>query len=226
MKPSRTFMYVKILKIFLLCSGLFMVTLYASTALVVNKNDFTISFVESKDGVAEISLSEDKEFTNPTVKLVCEGVEGMTNISGSSIPNDVDSIDGSHNGDHYIAYTFYVKNTGSVDCILQEEYFIDSVVKETDAAIRIKVYRDGMHTTYAKLGSNGYPEYGTVPFTSKNVVFKNTDIGLKAGQQIRYTLVVWLEGDDPECVNDIKGGSVKMSLNFSILNINTEGETE
>lgn len=226
MKPSKLNFLVRVLKIFVLCAGLFLVVLYASTALASTKNDFTISFVESKDGVAEISLSEDKEFTNPTVRLVCEGVEGMTNISGSSIPSNVDSIDGSHNGDHYIAYTFYVKNTGTVDCILQEEYFIDSVVKGTDAAIRIKVYRDGEEKTYAKLGSDGLPEYGTEAFTSKNVVFKNTDIDLKAGQQIRYTLVIWLEGDDPECVNDIKGGSVKMSLNFSVLNINTEGESE
>lgn len=225
MKPSRLLFLTKFLKIFLLCSGTFLVTLYASTSLVVNKNEFTISFVESDDEeLVEISLSEDKEFTNPSVRLVCGGIDGMTNISGSSISENVDSIDGSHNGKHYIAYTFYVKNTGNVDCILQEEYLIDSVVKGADAAIRIKVYRNGEHTTYAKIGSDGLPEYGTESFVSSNVVFKNTDIDLKVGQQIRYTLVIWLEGDDPECVNAIKGGSLNMSLIFSVLKIDYEDE--
>ena len=33
---------------------------------------------------------------------------------------------------------------------------------------------------------------------------------------IKYTVVVWVDGDDPECLDNVKGGDVKMSLTFSV----------
>ena len=36
--------------------------------------------------------------------------------------------------------------------------------------------------------------------------------GFKPGDIDRYTLVVWLEGDDPECVDAILGGEIKMHM--------------
>ena len=30
----------------------------------------------------------------------------------------------------------------------------------------------------------------------------------------RFTIVVWLEGDDPDCVNAIIGGEIKMHMNI------------
>ena len=38
----------------------------------------------------------------------------------------------------------------------------------------------------------------------------------------RFTIVMWLEGDDPECTDDILGGMVKLDMNFSVLS--SEGE--
>ncbi len=28
----------------------------------------------------------------------------------------------------------------------------------------------------------------------------------------KYTVVIWLEGEDPECVNDILGGTIELIL--------------
>lgn len=36
--------------------------------------------------------------------------------------------------------------------------------------------------------------------------------GLEPGQMDRYTILVWLEGKDPECIDDIIGGEMKMSM--------------
>jgi hypothetical protein len=59
------------------------------------------------------------------------------------------------------------------------------------------------------------PEVGTVPFTGKTI-FSQNGKELAPGNTIRYTLVIWLEGDDPECLDNLKGGAVSMSMTFSV----------
>ena len=64
--------------------------------------------------------------------------------------------------------------------------------------------------------ADGMAERGTTPFVSDDVVFANSVESFDAGQVIKYTLVIWLEGDDPECLDNIMGGTVKMSMHFSV----------
>jgi hypothetical protein len=162
-----------------------------------------------------IALSESPNFESSSVTLNCKGIRDLTNISGNSLPSDIDSVDGSHNGEHYIAYTFYLRNTGDVACDIKEEMIIKNSVKNVDLAIRIRLYRDGQDVTYAKIGEDGMPEVGTVPFMGKTV-FSNTNKKVDPGKTIKYTLVIWLEGDDPECLDNLRGGAVSMSMTFSV----------
>ena len=46
----------------------------------------------------------------------------------------------------------------------------------------------------------------------------------KSGSIDKYTVVIWLEGWDPECVDDIMGGEVKLSMNFHIIDKEAENE--
>ena len=46
----------------------------------------------------------------------------------------------------------------------------------------------------------------------------------KSGSIDKYTVVIWLEGWDPECVDNIMGGEVKLSMNFHILDKEAENE--
>ena len=39
---------------------------------------------------------------------------------------------------------------------------------------------------------------------------------LKPGDVDKYTIVTWIEGNDPECIDDIMGGFVKMQWLFSV----------
>ena len=32
----------------------------------------------------------------------------------------------------------------------------------------------------------------------------------------KYTVVIWLEGDDPDCTNDLIGGHAGMEMNFKL----------
>ena len=189
---------------------------YAAAMLFAEKSGFSIKIEDDKNSKAAISLSESEDFSNPTVRLEAGGISNVTNISALEIPDSFESKGGSHNGKDYLAYTFYLKNSGTEAADIRSELDIKSVFKNVDAAMRIRVYRNGKATTYAKLAKNGEPEHGTVPFAEDRKVFSVLDEGVQPDEIIKYTFVVWLDGPDDDCVEDIKGGSVEMSLTFSL----------
>lgn len=196
-----------------------MLVFVVSANMFEDASMFTVSLLPAKDEEVagmQISMSETADFSEPTIVLKAEGVEQMTNISYTWLPMGLDDTDGPHNGENYMAYTFYVKNAGDGPGILRETINVDSAVLGADEAIRVRVYRNGTPTTYAKMGADDHPETGTVPFVSDDVVFSNDIPDVQAGQILKYTLVIWLEGDDPECLDNIKGGNVKMSMTFEV----------
>ena len=60
-------------------------------------------------------------------------------------------------------------------------------------------------------------EVPVVEFTDSEVVFDVAEEELQPGDTIKYTIVVWIEGDDPECIDEIRGGYVKLNWFFNIL---------
>ena len=189
---------------------------YGAAMLFAEKSGFTIAISDDKDSKAAISLSESADFSTPTVRLDAGGTAEMTNISVLDLPESFESEGGRHNGVNYLAYTFYLKNSGTEAADIRSELNIKSALNGAEEAMRVRVYRNGIDTTYAKLAKNGKPEYNTTPFAEDRKVFSVIEEDVDPEEIIKYTVVVWLEGDDPECVNDIKGGNVKMSLMFSL----------
>lgn len=55
-----------------------------------------------------------------------------------------------------------------------------------------------------------------VEFTDDETVFSIEEKDFKPGDKIKYTIVCWIEGDDPECIDVIRGGYVKLMWDFSI----------
>ena len=59
-------------------------------------------------------------------------------------------------------------------------------------------------------------EIAIQPFVDSKTVF-NTEIdGLEPGSTDKYTIVMWIEGEDPECLDVIRGGYVKLMWFFNI----------
>ena len=54
------------------------------------------------------------------------------------------------------------------------------------------------------------------PFVDSETVFNTTLDGLEPGQTDKYTIVMWIEGEDPECIDDIREGYVKLMWFFNI----------
>ena len=138
----------------------------------------------------------------------------MDNISIDWLPTNIDTeAEGSHNGDNYIAYTFYIENQGVEVMDYWYQVIIDDVIKNVDEAVRIMIFRNGEKKVYAKINEGlNRPEEGTVPFYSDKYAVLENRVSFKPGDIDRFTIVIWLEGDDPECLDNIIGGEIKMHM--------------
>ena len=55
----------------------------------------------------------------------------------------------------------------------------------------------------------------TKPFLGDGYVMNSELYPLEVGQVIKYTVVIWLEGQDEQCVDGILGGQVKLAVEFA-----------
>ena len=159
-----------------------------------------------------ISIADNGDFDGATARLTASTVEDATNISIDDLPEDIDDLDGSHNGKNYMAYTYYVRNAGKEDLGYKASITLDSCAKGAEKAVRVAVWRNGERMVYAAPAADGSEENGCKNFKSDNVVCTYTEKKFLVGNVDRYTIVIWMEGDDPECVDSIIGGSVEFSM--------------
>ncbi len=200
----------------LICILLLLLT-FCMGSFVNKAGNFTV-YVPEGLSARSISVCETADFASPTTFLEAERVDSMDNITEAWLPADIAEIDGPHNGANYIAYTFYLRNNADEPIDYVADIDVRSVYLDTDHAVRVKVYRNGEPTLYAKAQKeSGDPEPGTTPFYSDTKIMSQTYEGVEAGGIDKYTIVIWLEGNDPECVDDILGGEMKMAMQFHVL---------
>lgn len=161
-----------------------------------------------------ISIADNGDFNKATARLTADAVVDATNISIEDIPADVDDIEGTHNGKNYMAYTYYVRNAGKEDLGYIARITLDSCAKGAENAVRVAVWKNGERVVYAEPAADGNAEDGCTNFASKDVVCTYTENNFLVGNVDKYTIVIWMEGDDPECVDSIIGGSVQFSMNI------------
>ena len=166
-----------------------------------------------------LTLSEEPDFNKTNSVLNADIVYDMTNISGSDLPENIDMINGSHNGESYIAYTFYLINAGDDTISYDGEMTIENVTNSVDEAVRVAVYINGDKTVYGKTKSNGSGKESDCDseFTSSTVVMNTRKTEFKPQAKDKYTVVIWLEGNDPDCTDELIGGTLKLGMDFKIV---------
>lgn len=208
-----------ILLVLILLLGVF----YGLSAFVNKAGNFTVWITE--EDLGRITLSDTPGFEETVTMLEADIIPEMDNITKAWLPENIDEGEGCHNGENYIAYTFYLQNSGEEAVNYSSQIEIHAVTKEADNAVRVMVIKNGEETVYAKAQKGSTePEPDTVAFLSDTHVLNNTIEGFEPGAVDKYTVVIWLEGNDPECVDDIRGGVVKMSMNFKVQE-NVGGDT-
>ncbi|GEM_PF-736141 len=193
---------------------------YVITILYNKYGSFTVT-VNKFDAIKySLQLSETRDFYGATSRLNSKASKNITNISTSDLPLYLDELDGEHNGANYVAYTFYCRNCGTNFITYEYDLYITNMSLGVQHAARVRLYVNGVYTDYAFPALDGSgPEPGTTAFMNeKDIVIKQiTDFG--AGDVTKYTVVIWLEGDDPECIDNVLGGEFKVDMSMTVVEV-------
>lgn len=237
-KHTRHRKIVLILLVFLGITILLGGTVYGVISFL-NYNNFQVLI--DKEGMNILSLSNRFDFSEPSEVLALGGPKYMDNITLMDIYYLLPKFE-AHEGAYgdgetnkYIAATFFLKNITDKDRIYREAIVISDITKNVDDALRVMIIKNGERIVYAKPKPDQTPEevvpgqfftkagipdergvpWMAEPFISPRHVCYNTGLSLAAGQVVKYTVVIWLEGWDEECVDAILGGTIKLELQFA-----------
>lgn len=78
-------------------------------------------------------------------------------------------------------------------------------------------YPERQYEIIAQKDALTYYRLTPIPFESKDVVASGIQTNVEPMEVHRYTVVIWLEGDDPECTNDKIGGHVGMQMDMTLI---------
>ena len=168
--------------------------LYIILAIIYNGGNFTITLDPTFAADTGIILYENHEKKEKKNRLYAKEIDSMDNISVKWIPDNInDEKDGAHNGENYIAYTFYLENEGSEDVNYWVECTIDDVIRKIDEAVRIMVILNGEKVIYAKENSvTKQTEEGTEKFYKEKTPILRQRENFKPGEIDKYTIVIWI----------------------------------
>ena len=208
----------KIVLISLLALLLFLVIAYFILNIVYNEGSFTISMDKNTYLESNLVMYESLNDRSSVYRLSTSKIAFMDNISIKWLPDNINNeAEGAHNGENYIAYTFYLENQGEETINYWYSITIDDIIKNVDDAVRIMIFVNDDQVVYAKKSAiTGEPEPNTTPFRDddETIILEKRE-GMNPKDIDKITIVIWLEGDDPECVNAILGGEMKMHMDIN-----------
>lgn len=204
---------------------------------VVGNFTFSVDRMAQNAGITIYDDATVKNFSSRLISDKVDNADGMTAYCGTEyssfpighelcMPGDevLTSVDGSHNGTSYLAYTFYVENAGDTTVDLSAEIDVISATRGAEEAIRVRVIVDGVGTTYARRQSDrgvapGELEPLTEAFYAINKVMYQEYFMFEPGDVKKVTVILWYEGEDADHNINIVGGGVKLEMNFSVTKV-------
>lgn len=206
----------KIFRIVLILIILILLILYFVIGIIYNRGNFSITLDKDLYFDDGLMIYDDPEYKVYRSELLAPAPDTFDSMSYKWLPDNLGEEKlGEHNGDNYLAYTFFIENTGDKEVNYTSRVVIEDVIKNVDEAVRIRIYKGSEYVTYAKLSNKGEPEEDTVPFLEDKIVMEEHVENFKPGDINKYTVVVWIEGTDPDCTDNILGGEFKAYMNFS-----------
>lgn len=194
------------------------IILYIIAALYMKTGSFTVRIDKVDMTKYGLMLSESRDMFSPTSHLNAKIEKSITNIAEDWLPDNLGMIDGDHSGPNYIAYTFYLQNGGDVEVSYEYSVVMANITNALDEAIRLRLYVNDVPTNYAKTRSDGKgPEQGAKEFYSSTLMMKDRKDGFMPGDVTKFTVVLWIEGNDPDCVDWLIGGEMKVEMDIGII---------
>ena len=204
-------------KLAILLLLLLLIIIYIVLKVLLDDGSFIVALEENDMLYGGLTMYESLDDPTPKRRLKAEDLQFMDNISIKWLPEDITEYEGSHNGKNYIAYSFYMENQG--DEVINYWYTIvmDDVIKDADEAARIMIILNDEKTVYAKGSSiDGSPEPDTKKFRNDKdgTIILEQRKDMHAGDRDKITVVIWIEGDDPECTNALLGGHLRLHMSM------------
>lgn len=206
----------KALKVGVLAVLLFLINLYIVLGVLYKEGGFTVTLDGQEGKEPSLIIYESPTDKSEKSYLKCGDIEFISDISVDWIPSNInDEADGTHHGRDYMAYTFYAENVGKETINYWVTAQIDEIELDVDEAVRFVLYKNGEQTVYAKQATNGNPEPGTVAFKDDKTVLLEKNADFKPGDIDKYTVVVFMEGNDPQCKDELVGGEISMHMTLT-----------
>ena len=219
---------IRALRLALLIITLFLIIIYFLLRLFYNGGAFTVELSEELARQGGIIMYENSSTKEERKILKAEREETVDNISINWLPENINNLgEGSHNGDNYIAYTFFIENLGSDPINYWYTILVDAVTRNVDEAIRVMVFRNDEKVVYAKANkTTGEAEKGTEKFKNSTTVVEKQRTLFSPGDVDKFTVVIWIEGDDPDCLDPLIGGEMKMHMDITEEHITNNNEQQ
>ncbi len=225
--PSKIARKKKLISIGFMISG-FLTVLFAIVSYYGQSSGNFVMSVDYNAYHRGIVLSNDDSFLVTEPQLTTQPVENARDITYSWIKiNAISQTDGNYvDPDYdYIAYTFYLKNDGNETVDVIYSIKITDSQNNLDNSVRVLVIEDGIQTMFQKPDAadefGNYPTYpATLPevkfFLSTSIVTRKKIMNFKPNEFKKYSVIVWLEGQDPDTTDAIIGGNIKLQMIFAI----------
>jgi hypothetical protein len=218
----------KYIKLALLILLLILIVIFLVLKVFFSDGSFSVSIDNNDMLYSGLAMYESRNDPMPKRILTAKDVQFMDNISIKWLPSNIDiEAEGSHNGENYVAYTFFIENQGNLMFNYWYNVSMRDVIRNADEALRIMIIVNGEKNVYAKASPlDGSPEcayYGnrSQPCQEKTTPFRTDEDGtiilqkranMQPGEFDRITVVIWIEGDDPECLDPLIGGRARLDM--------------
>ncbi|MBE0701277.1 MAG: hypothetical protein IH571_06290 [Acholeplasmataceae bacterium] len=223
----RATLKARILTLGIIITGMLSLAFTVITFYGQNAGNFVMS-VDYGALSRGISLSKEPDLSITSSMLMSDPISEARDMTYTWLKiEEVDANNGNYKDvDYeYIAYTFYLVNSGFETVDISYHIRITEVYNNLDSAIRILVIEDGVQTMYMK--PDEPDEFGNMPtypvempeaenFLSDTIVTRKRFTNFKPGNVKKFSVIVWLEGWDPNTNDQILGGMFKSQMNFSI----------
>ena len=230
-------------------AALVLAAMFAYSFLQEQAGSFTVQ-INPNTMKCGFTISETADFEVSTARLDSRELRNVNAITLADIPFNIDKVDGQHNGEFYVAYTFYIKNEGEETSAYEYILSLTDSMFGADKAIWIMLFEDGHQVIYADTSADGDAEklygYTKAPFIEsaydpaqyyqkagsakwgietkptvrstdekdETTIVRGLVENIAPGDVHKYTVVIWLEGNDPECNDSIFGGYARFMMEF------------
>lgn len=212
----------KVTRIVILLIAMLFIVGFLAASIYDRFGSLTISVGPIEDSRYSLALYERSDFVDPAAVISAKTIPNVTNISEDSIDrvNNIEGITyqiygGQHNGENYFAYTFFVENNGDETFSYRYTLKILDSTNGLEKGIRVRLYINGNYTTYGMYDER-LPAHIS-DFRDAQAVVQDKRDNFTKGEHDRYTVIIWIEGDDLDTTDSMIGGTIKFDMKFEVV---------